>query len=85
MYKIKKEGKCYQVIGKRNKIHAKCSLKRDAEAQIRLLEQIDSKKGGMLSLSPPEPSQHDLIYNAIALLPLSQPALNTYSKIPGTK
>lgn len=93
MYKIVKEGKCYKVVGKRGKIHAECTSLKKAEAQVRLLEGVDSgkwkptgKKGGMIQLSPPQTSsQHQLVYNAIALLPLSQPSLNTYSKFSGAK
>lgn len=92
VFKIEKDGKCYKVIGKRGKIHAKCSTKKDAEAQVRLLEGVDSgkwkptgKKGGMIKLSQPVMNQQPLLYAALSVLPLSQPALNTYSKFSGLK
>lgn len=85
-YDLKKDGKCWVVTGPKGKVTAKCSTKKDAEAQIRLLmDKKSAKKGGMIKLSQPVMNQQSLIHAALSVLPLSQPALNTYSKFSGQK
>jgi len=44
-YEIKKEGRCYQVINTdTQQVHAKCTSKAKAEAQVRLLESVVEHK-----------------------------------------
>jgi len=44
-YEIQKEGRCYKVMNtETQQVHAKCTSKKKAEAQVRLLENIVEEK-----------------------------------------
>ena len=52
-YAMEKHGRCYKVMNTETGTeHAKCTSKKKAEAQIRLLEDAEMKKAGA---SPPKP------------------------------
>jgi len=77
-YDIVKEGRCWMVINKRSKkVHAKCTTKKNATAQLRILEEAKVKKGGKcMGLCEGEGTKGGAVYGAYLVPPEDDPNLN---------
>ena len=65
-YDIVKEGRCWMVINKKSKkVYAKCTTKKNAQAQLRILEEAKMKKGGRcMGICEGEGTKGGIVYGA---------------------